>query len=306
MTDIIQLKTAKYKGVEFIFSEMPTTGGNRLIKYNYPGSDKQSIERQGKSPRTFSITAIIPHENYYQERDNLLRVLEDGEKGVLTHPTFGDVENVINGVYTLTEKTTSLGRAQIVIPFEVDDASGIPEQSGDLVSQVSQESSLLNAQAEADLANTYSVTNSFTGNFGDAIDTINTVAASFATASLSATPIDDGLSSLTQTLTSFTSGSGDLIQDPTSLSSSISSIFESLNNLYESPSELYDVFVSLFSYGEDDPVISTNTVTRTQRYENRHAMTANINTQALSYAYVAAPRDRDWETNTSYSSLGDS
>ena len=117
VADIIQLKTAKYKGVEFLFEDAATTGGNRLIKFNYPGSDKQSIEVQGKAPRSFNITAWIPHENYYQERDNLLRVLEDGEEGVLTHPTFGDVEKVISGVYTLTEVISELGRAKITIPF---------------------------------------------------------------------------------------------------------------------------------------------------------------------------------------------
>ncbi len=77
MTTLIELKTAKYKGVEFLFEDMSTTGGNRLIKYNFPGSDKQAIERQGRLPRTFNLTAIIPHENYYQQRDNLLRVLDE-------------------------------------------------------------------------------------------------------------------------------------------------------------------------------------------------------------------------------------
>ena len=73
MSDIIQLKSGKFKGVEFLFSEMPTTGGNRLIKYNFPGSDKQNIERQGLKPRAYTFTIWVPAENYYQERDDLLR-----------------------------------------------------------------------------------------------------------------------------------------------------------------------------------------------------------------------------------------
>ena len=103
MADLIQLKTANYKGVEFAIRDMPTTGGNRIIKFNYPGSDKQSIEVQGKAPRSFSLTAVIPHENYFSERDELLRVLEDGERGTLVHPTFGAIENVINGEFSLNE-----------------------------------------------------------------------------------------------------------------------------------------------------------------------------------------------------------
>ena len=41
VADLIQLKTANYKGVEFAIRDMPTTGGNRIIKLNYHGSDKQ-------------------------------------------------------------------------------------------------------------------------------------------------------------------------------------------------------------------------------------------------------------------------
>jgi len=175
MTDIIQLKVGKYKGVEFLFELMPTTGGNRLIKFNFPGSDRQSIERQGKAPKSFNITIWIPHENYFQKRDDLLRVLEDGESGVLTHPTFGDVENVINGIYTLTETISELGRAKLKVPFEVDDSPGIPVQSGDLVSQVQSASDLLNTQLAADVTDGYGVTLSFSGNFNDALDNLTAI-----------------------------------------------------------------------------------------------------------------------------------
>ena len=126
MTDIIQLKTAKYKGVELLFESVTTTGGNRLIKFNYPGSDKQSIERQGKRPLIPAMNIIIRHDGYEQKRDEIIRVLSDGVKGVLTHPTLGDINNVINGEFVLTEIISELGRARITVTFEIDDGEGIP------------------------------------------------------------------------------------------------------------------------------------------------------------------------------------
>lgn len=285
---IIELKTAKYKGVEFLFTDMPTTGGNRLIKYNFPGSDKQAIERQGKMPRSYTLTAVIPHEDYYQQRDNLLRVLEDGEAGVLTHPTFGDVENVINGKYTLTEKLTEIGRAEIVIQFEVNDALGVPQQSGNLASQVLELNSNLTDQLDLDLLNDYSVNLKFSGNFADALENINNIADSMDFISEFAEPLVQNISDFRSTVNAFRGAIGNLIQTPADLAGEISGLFEDVNNLFETPDVVFGAFKSLFTFGDNDPDIRTNTVGRIQRAENRGVLRARIKTQSLGYAYLSA------------------
>lgn len=286
---MIELKTAKYKGVEFLFiGDMPTVGGNRLIKYNFPGSDKQAIERQGKVPRTFTLPAVIPYEDYYQQRDNLLRVLEDGEKGVLTHPTFGDIENIINGQYTLIEKTSELGRATITIPFEVDDAPGIPQQSGALASQVQAQSDLLNMQLAADLGDTYAVDPGFSGNFSDALENLDNVSEAFARASEFAEPVAENISAFRASINTFSASIGGLIQIPADLATSVRGLFEDLNNLYSTPETLLGAFNLLFPFGDDDPEVQTNTVGRVQRKQNRDLVRANLRVQALSYSYLNA------------------
>ena len=301
---MIELKTAKYKGVEFLFTSMPTSGGNRLIKFNYPGSDQQAIERQGKAPRTFNITAIIPHEDYYQKRDNLLRVLEDGQSGVLTHPTFGDVENVINGVYTLTEITNELGRAQIVIPFEVNDASGIPQVSDNLVTQVQQSSSLLNSQLYNDLADNYNVTFNFPGNYADSFENINSMIDAFVSASELIEPNEERAAEFTQLVNLVRDNVNDLIQTPGNLSDSISLLFESFNNLTDIPIDTFNSFKGLFSFGDDDPEINPTTVSRIERKNNRDLLRTNIKTQSLSYAYVTSGTI-EYETTEDLESIQD-
>lgn len=285
---IIELKTAKYKGVEFLFTDMPTTGGNRLIKYNFPGSDKQAIERQGKMPRSYTLTAVIPHEDYYQQRDNLLRVLEDGEAGVLTHPTFGDVENVINGKYTLTEKLTEIGRAEIVIQFEVNDALGIPQQSGNLASQALALNESLVEQLTGDLADGYEVNLNFFGNFSDALENVNNIADSMNDVADFAEPLLQNISDFRSTVNAFQGAIGNLIQAPADLAGEISGLFEDVNNLFETPGTVLGAFKSLFDFGDDDPVVKNNTVGRVQRNENRQLIRSTMKTQALGYAYLNA------------------
>ena len=170
MAEIIETKEASYKGIEFLWRSAPTAGGRRVIPYLYPRSDKQAIEDQGLVPRKFSVTGIIAHENYFVVRDNLLRVLDDGEAGTLVHPTFGEINGVKSGAWTLNEKTSELGRAEITMEFFIEDSSGIPRVAANRTSQVQAASDVLNASLAADVAEGYEVTSSFTGNFESATE----------------------------------------------------------------------------------------------------------------------------------------
>lgn len=298
---MIEFKTAKYKGVEFLFKEMPTTGGNRLIKYTFPGSDKQAIERQGKLPKTFTITAIIPHDNYYQERDNLLRVLDDGIEGTLTHPTFGDIENVINGKYTFSEKISEAGRAEITIPFEVNDALGVPQESGALAAQVQVESDLLNDQLASDLADGYEVSSRFSGNFADALDNLQAVSDAFNSVAEYAEPFVSDIASFRQSINAFSGSIGALINAPADIASEIGGLFEDVNNLFDTPGRLLGGLKLLFDFGSDDPVVKEDTVGRVERKKNRDIIRSTMRVQALSYAYLAAS---SVESGTDSTSIG--
>lgn len=288
MADIIELKTAKYKGVQFLFTDMTTVGGNRIIKYNYPGSDAQAVERQGKLPRGYALTIWVQHENYYQTRDNILRVLEDGITGTLTHPTFGDVDNVINGDYTLEEKITELGRASIKVTFEQNTATGVPRQSGNLAAQVQTRSQALNAGLSADFASKYKVSTGLTGNFSDALDTAANAVRAVERASQVVTPLTEGLSQFRAKIRRVTGAIGDLIQAPARLAAEIDGLFADLNNLFEAPKDAVAAFKALFDYGNDDATITPNTVARTERKLNSDLLRTKIQMQALSYAYSNA------------------
>lgn len=288
MTDIIQLKTARYKGVEMPFEAMSTAGGNRIVRFNFPGSDKQSVEVQGKAPREFTLDFWIPHENYYQERDAFLAVLEDGELGVLTHPTFGDVENVINGKYTLTETISELGRARVSVPFFIDDAGeGIPIQSANLPAQVATDTAALNEQLGLDFE-FYGVTISFSGNFTDAAESMGAAIAAIAEAASLFDPSPEDAAEFTQQVNVLANNIGSLVESPPAFSTGVSVLFESLNNLFDSPELTLAVFESLFEFGSDDPSVVQNTVGRKERKINRDILRTQMAAQALSFAYLSS------------------
>lgn len=286
MGDIIQLKTGNYKGVDILFVESSTAGGNRIIKFQYPGSNNQSVEYQGRAKRSFNMTIWIPHENYYSVRDEVLRVLDDGVKGTFTHPTFGAIENVVNGLWTLTEKNSELGRAAISTVFEIDDGDGVPIEAGALATQVAAESEILNNIVDGDLADNYHVTLSFIGNFEDAVNNLGNLTKGLTNAVTSVSPAIDVAAEFSQTIKNFSDNIVNLVQAPSDLAGRVSDIFTSLNSYLDNQADTAAVFTRLFNFGDTDPVINPTTAGRLERIANRDYLRAAIRVKALSYAFV--------------------
>lgn len=288
MTDLIQLKEGSYKGVEMIVKTMPTNGGRRINVIRYPGSNKQSIEDQGLIPRQFSLTGIIPHENYFDKRDALLRVFEDGEKGSLIHPTFGEVQNVRNGKFSLNEIISELGKAQYTIEFFIDDAVGIPISSGSFASQVQISSNTLNASLAQDITDGYKVTSSFTGNFSAASSDALNISSSLTSATSKINPPTENLNNFNAVISGYVNNINNLIQAPGSFGSGIGDLFLSFDNLYETASETLIAIAGVFGFGANDESFKQDTAGRIERQKNQDLVRANIKAQSLSYAYVAA------------------
>ncbi len=288
MADLIQLKEGSYKGVEMIVKTMPTNGGRRVNVIRYPGSDNQSIEDQGLIPRQFSMICIIPHENYEEKKEALLRVFEDGEKGSLVHPTFGLVENVRNGKYSLTEVTTKLGRAEYTVEFFINDATGIPVSSGSFASQVQSASNTLNASLAQDITDGYKVTNSFTGNFATASSDALNVSSALTSATSKINPLTENLNNFNALISGYENNVNNLIQIPESYGAGIGDLFLSFDNLYEAATETLIAIAGVFGFGANDESFKQDTAGRIERQKNQDIVRANIKTQSLSYAYVAA------------------
>ena len=285
MPDILQLKKCSYKGIEFAFVETTTTGGNRLIKYNYPGSDVQAIERQGKAPRSFTIPAILPYDGYFAKKEQLINILDDGEKGVLVHPFWGDIENIVVGAWTLDEKITNLGRAVLTIQFELDDAVGVPIDAGDLQTLTGTQFSLLNEILSSDVSDIFNVSLGFIGNFTDANITLNDMADAFVAVSERAKQIPAQSGPFFKVVDSFRNSTIENIQKPDKLATDITTVFEAMDDLYETPEERYFVCQGLYNFGEGDIRIRETTAGRIERKRNRDLLNSTIKTLALSYSY---------------------
>ena len=143
-----RLLPATFKGVPFLVQAADTEIGPKDAQYTYPGSPKQKIKFLGEQPKSFVLTCIIhgTGKDYFDKRDALVRVVEEGTPGLLVHPTFGRFRNYKARRSGLREPIQkALGRLEWQITFDKDDTQTEPQAVQNSLVQIDQ-----NADATVD------------------------------------------------------------------------------------------------------------------------------------------------------------
>lgn len=285
---IIETKPAAYKGVSFLMITSSTTGGRKDVLFEFPNSSKQTIEDLGLRPRAYTMRAIIPHENYLEQRDNLLRALEDGEKGPLEHPFYGRVENIVARPYTINERITDLGRAELELSFAVSDDIGVPQKAQNAISEAAQLNSVLADSVTADIAEDFEVDESFFGNFQAAQTLLTDVADVFNEVTSFATAVTTQINQYAANINAFTTQINQLITIPQDLANSMKNIMSTIDSLFGSVDATLNAFTNpaFFDFGDSDAAIPQTTQGRVQRAQNKDVINQSMQVFAIGYAYL--------------------
>ncbi len=287
---IIETSPASYKGVDFLMITSRISGGRKDVLFEFPNSNKQTIEDLGLRPRAYTMNIVIPHDNYTATRDNLLRVLEDGMKGPLDHPFYGKIENIVARDFTINERITDLGRAELEINFAISDDPGIPQKAENAISEANALNNALGDSIADDMVADFEVDINEVGNFQDAKDLLDGAVEAFETVQSAAVAITTQVNQYAAQVNAFSASVNQLIALPQDLINSVRNIFSTMNGLYSSIESTFDAFTngSLFDFGDNDVPIVKSTSTRIQRAQNRDVTNQTMQTISLGYAYLNA------------------
>jgi len=175
-----------FKGVQIAISEASLSGGRKHTIKQFPNRDTQSVEDLGAQPRKYSLQIIVGKkggEDYFAYRNSLIAVLESKGSGVLIHPLYGRVEDVVAVSYSINEMFSSFGDSTISVNFELDGNLGIPQVVTTAITQVSGAKDLTLNSILGDLASDFVVTSGFAGNFAAATDSIKQISSKLTGAS---------------------------------------------------------------------------------------------------------------------------
>jgi prophage DNA circulation protein len=90
-----QLQPGSWRGVGFVLDSGQTAAGRRIALHEYPYRDDAWAEDLGKLPPRFIVQAFLVGDDVYQQRDRMLRVVEQAGSGTLVHPTLGSIQCVL-------------------------------------------------------------------------------------------------------------------------------------------------------------------------------------------------------------------
>jgi len=299
MTDESKILVGSFKEIPIRIRSGSVTGGRKFVKKEFPNRDTQTIEDLGLQPRSYQLEIIIsdrgktpdnltPKEDYFQYRDKLLAAIEAKGPGVLIHPLYGRIENVVATTLSINENFSAFGESILSVSFEVNDSTGIPVLTVTDISQLSQERANVVAAVTKSITDNYSVTTKFLNNFQDAKDKVTEVIDTAVEATSFIGAAADEINEFNSFIGQTTANINSLVVDPQALAQNVSNLFSNINGLFSTTENTAKAFQGMFGFGggdEDD--VNTTTAGLTERKQNRGVLNRAINAQALGYAYVA-------------------
>lgn len=113
MSWIDRLQPASFRGVPFNVEEEEGTFGRRVQTHEYPGRDKPYSEDLGRTTRRFNVSAYLIGDDYFDQRDRLIKAVETPGPGTLVHPFYGEMVICIDGDVRVSHSNSAKRMCQV-------------------------------------------------------------------------------------------------------------------------------------------------------------------------------------------------
>ncbi len=295
---------ASFRGSPFFIKSSGIEGGRKDSKKEFVNTDRQIIEDLGKKQQVFTLNGFIAERrdssgalimSYTQARDGLIAALEKGGTGVLIHPWYGRIDNIVCRTFSVTENVNVIGSADISITFEISNTDGVPVASEFGRTRVSKFHENLMATMKENLASIFGVTTTSTGNFTSAIGKLDSFVDKVNEATDPLATLSSKINEHTNLLSNFTANAASLVDNPVSLADSVNGIMSSIGALYSTPQGMLEAFKNLFDFGDNDINLPQITAISIERKSNNDVFNAAVQSEALSFSYLNAS-DIEYET----------
>ncbi len=293
------LQRASFRGVPFLVTSAGLAGGRRLVRKLFPNSNRQALEDLGLDPDDFTISGIVAAQRdpsgaeikgYREVRNALIKALKSRGSGVLVHPFLGRFEKISVIRFNLAESMTSLGSSPIEISFSTSDSDALPKITESVVGSITAASRAVLAVAKADVKDRFKVTESFSGNFGDAVTKMVAVLTAIRAAVKVVASQEAAVDAFDLRTQNYEDSIFALIVKPEDLGKDTIDLIDSISGLYADSADAFSSLSRLFVFGDDDTTITQNTSGQIQRVLNRNVMNSAVQSSALSQAYLAAAK----------------
>jgi prophage DNA circulation protein len=269
---------ASFKNATFFYQDSSGSGGRKTKTYEYPNKKERYVEDLGGLEKKFTINAITDDNVNYSQRDELIKVLDEGGVGTFTHPAFGDLQVVCVG-YTFTDL---IGITKFSIEFEVASLNILPTKvSGNKGFLAKLKSSILGKNEDTFNKGWKSVKNA-KAKFDSGVKTLKQTANKINNVSKQIRGAGDSFADFSTSLNQIVLSANRLVQAPSILASNLRASFDNLAVAYNNSKDLFNITKKLFGFNERDQLGKGDIKTNQDQLNNF------INVAVVATAYEAA------------------
>lgn len=293
MADQSQIIIGSFKGVQIAIDSSDLSGGRRKSIKRFPSRDTQNVEDLGAIPRKFTLNIVVaaqPNESYFSYRDRLLDAVSGSESGVLIHPLYGRIEDVVSIDFNLNENFGSFGDTVLNVNFEIDQNSGIPQQSRNVITEIVSQADIVNSAISQDLQDNYSVTQAFPDSFSQAIDKVDSFFDRVSGELTVIGTVADEINSLNSLISRATDNIISIATEPLNLFDSIQGLLTGINSISPTAEASLSAYTRFFDFGDDDVQTRENTASLIERSRNNGIVNGAVAAITLSQAYISISR----------------
>lgn len=258
-----KLRDPSFRGISFLIDNSEFDGGRRTVLHEYPQRDKPYSEDMGRKARGFAVDGYVIGDDYMEQRDDLIKALEEVGAGELIHPYFGTLQVTVK-TFKVSESSIEGRMARFSIVFDEAGERFFPNRETDKVAAVSAAADEVSSQAADDFADSFSVEDASEYVATDAISLFSTFAGTIGDAQ------------------NFVGDLTSLVKKPLSLAAQVQDLIASVGSL--------KTLLSISSFGSRSTSSSSSTQEKLKA-TNNEAATSLIRQTAVAEAAKAAAEE---------------
>jgi prophage DNA circulation protein len=120
-----QYRNASFRNVKFFVERTESTFGRRAVVHEFPARDEPTTEDLGRKARRFTVEAYLLGDDFFDQKESLIRAAEKAGPGQLIHPYYGTLQVVCMGC-SIRDTRTELRMTRIEMSFVEAGASDTP------------------------------------------------------------------------------------------------------------------------------------------------------------------------------------
>lgn len=287
--------SASFRGVGFLVPRESKAAGKKTVSHEYPNAKKRFVEELGEQAATYSINAIIVGANSIQNRINLERALTKSGRGLLIHPSLGQLM-VVATTFSSDSSDGEVGQFSFSITFEEseENISLTPTVTGNqLVSSLAGSAKLSLDAAFKSVFSNNGFSDLIIDNAEQLTDVSELLGGSFDGVS---GLVSENLSVFKSSLTSFANNALVTARNGTSIADGLRGIYDKLDEISPQIGEFYEGFKDLTGYNLDRVAKPLTTAKRILEELNLSSIDDHTRLNGLVSAYEAATY-KEYETD---------